>query len=270
MVEPQAALPELVDIGANLADAAFDGDRAAVLERARAAGVRRIVLTGTGVAESRRAQELARSAPGMLWSTAGVHPHYARQCDDTTLDELRELQRAPEVVAVGECGLDFFRDLSPRPVQERWFAAQVELAAELGKPLFVHDREASARVHAILAERRAGFGRGVVHCFTGDAAALTAYLDLDLHIGITGWICDERRGTHLRELVRRVPLDRLMLETDAPYLLPRTIRPRPASRRNEPANLPFVLAAVAAALDRPAAEVAAATTRTAREFFPLP
>jgi len=264
---PAPPVDELVDIGANLAAAAFAADLDAVLDRALAASVRTIVLTGTTVGDSEQALRLARQRPGMLFCTAGVHPHHARDCDDHTIAALRALHASAEVVAVGECGLDFFRDLSSRPLQERWFAAQIELAAGLQKPLFVHDRDASARVHALLREQRARYPRAVVHCFTGDEQALRAYLDLDLHIGITGWICDERRGMQLRELVRYVPLERLMLETDAPYLLPRTIRPAPASRRNEPAFLVHVLQAVAQCRRQPVAELAAATTASARAFF---
>jgi TatD DNase family protein len=257
----------LVDIGVNLTDRSFDADRDEVLARAAAAGVTRLVLTGTSVAGSEAAAALAASRPGTLYSTAGVHPHEARRCDDDTLAKLRALAALPQVVAVGECGLDFFRDLSPRPVQRRWFEAQLDLAIELSLPVFLHERDASAALLEALRPRRDRITAAVVHCFTGDAEALAAYLDLDLHIGITGWICDERRGAHLHALLPRVPLSRLMLETDAPYLLPRTIRPRPKSRRNEPANLPHVLSTVAACLDLPPDEVAAATTRTAEAFF---
>src|SRR5262249_4358658 len=145
------------------------------------------------------------------------------------------------VRAVGECGLDFNRDFSPRPVQERWFAAQLALAAALDKPVFLHERDAHARFVAILKE--APPVRGVVHCFTGTRAELDVYLEMGLHIGITGWICDERRGAGLAALVRHVPLDRLLVETDAPFLVPRDLRPRPA--HNEPAFLPHIAQTVA-------------------------
>ena len=260
---------ELVDIGCNLADRAFSTDREAVIRRALAAGVGQMVLTGTTVDESRKALEIARAWPGALSCTAGVHPHYVRDCDGQTLEALRELHSAPEVVAMGECGLDFFRDLSPRDVQERWFTAQIELGAELSRPLFVHDRQAYDRCHAILAEHRSSFSRAVVHCFTAEERELRGYLDLDLHIGITGWVCDERRGTHLREIVRYVPANRLMIETDAPYLLPRTIRPKPKSRRNEPAFLPWVLDELAACRGQTREQLAESSTAVAREFFGL-
>lgn len=258
---------DLFDIGANLADSSFDSDRDAVIERAVAVGVRRIIVTGTSVVSSHAAIGLARSRPGVLWATAGIHPHLARECDGASLAALRTLAGNPEVVAFGECGLDFHRDLSPRAIQERCFAEQLAIACELGLPVFVHDREAHPRVSALLREQRARLRDVVVHCFTGDRTALHDYLDLGAHIGITGWICDERRGTHLLDLVRDIPADRLMLETDAPYLLPRTIRPKRKSRRNEPAFLPWVLETVAAARRESPALVAQTTSVTATRFF---
>jgi TatD DNase family protein len=260
----------MIDIGVNLADSAFDGDRAAVIDRALAAGLTRMIVTGTSVAQSRRALELARTRPDVLSCTAGVHPHDAKSCDGSTLDALRALAAAPEVVAIGETGLDYFRDLSPRPVQDRWFEAQLELAAALGLPAFVHERESSAGLLPILARWRDRLPGAVVHCFTGTAATLAAYLDLDLHIGITGWICDERRGAGLRELVGRIPDDRLLIETDAPYLIPRTLRPRPRTRRNEPMWLGEVRDAVAAARGQTPAEVAARSSANAARLFRLP
>jgi TatD DNase family protein len=259
----------LTDIGANLADSSFSSDRERVIERAVEHGVTRMVVTGSTVEVSRQALALARRHPDLLWATAGVHPHHAADCDDATIPALRALAAEPELVAIGECGLDYFRDLSPRDVQRHWLEQHLELAAELGMPLFLHERDAAEDMAAILRAHRGRIPRAVVHCFTGQAAALDRYLELDLHIGITGWICDERRGLHLRELVGRIPADRLMIETDAPYLLPRTIRPRPKSRRNEPMYLGHVLAAVAECRGEATEEVAAATTRTAAAFFGL-
>ncbi len=256
----------LIDIGVNLADRSFRSDLRAVLERARAVGVGRMVLTGTSVANARAAAELAASHDG-LWSTAGVHPHHAKTRDDATIDALRELAARPEVVAVGECGLDYFRDVSPRGVQRQWCAEQLALAVELAMPAFLHDRAAHEDMLALLREHRPSLPAAVVHCFTGSGEELDAYLELDLHIGITGWICDERRGRGLRDIVARIPADRLMIETDAPYLMPRTIRPKPKTRRNEPANLVHVLQAVAECRGEEVGAVAEATTRTARAFF---
>jgi TatD DNase family protein len=260
----------LIDIGANLAHDSFDADRDAVLARARQAGVGTIIVTGSDAESAYRALQLARAHPGFLYATAGLHPHHAARLDDTTLAALNAVAQAAETVATGEMGLDFFRDFAPRPVQEQAFQRQLEMAAAIGKPVFLHQRDAHARFLPILREQLARLPAAVVHCFTGTREELRDYLEAGLYIGITGWICDERRGQSLAECVRDIPLDRLMLETDAPYLLPRSLRPRPAGRRNEPMYLPAVLAAVAQALGRDTDEVAATTTATARRFFHLP
>jgi TatD DNase family protein len=260
----------LADIGLNLAHDSFDHDRERVLADAWAAGVRFAVITGSTLASSRAAVELVRARPQFLRATAGVHPHHSRALHDAERPALEALLALPEVGAVGECGLDYYRNFSSHEDQERAFRLQLELAVQSGKPAFLHQRDAHAAFIGILREYRARLSGGVAHCFTGDAAQLEDCLDLDLHIGITGWICDERRGTHLRELVRRIPAQRLLLETDAPYLLPRDLEPKPRSRRNEPRYLPHVLGAVAAARGEPAAEVALRTTQNALGLFGFP
>jgi TatD DNase family protein len=259
---------QLVDIGANLTHPAFHGDLPEVLARARAAGVMAIVITGTSVTESMNALKASNADPQSLYATAGVHPHHARECDEATIPALRVLAQQPRVLAIGECGLDFNRNYSPHPDQEKWFAAQVALACELKKPLFLHSRDAKDEFIGILGQFM-NLPPAVAHCFTGGKEELHAYLDLGLYVGITGWICDERRGAHLLELLRDIPADRLMLETDSPYLTPRDLRPQPRARRNEPAHLPHILRAVARALGKPAEQLAEETTRNARMFFGL-
>lgn len=261
---------QLVDIGANLSHESFRRDLDAVVERAQAAGVAQIVITGASEEESAAASEIARTRPGVLFATAGLHPHLAREWRPRSERVIRELALRPEVVAVGEAGLDFNRDFSPRDQQARVFEAQLQIAADLGLPLFMHERDAHEKFVEILKPRRARLGDAVIHCFTGSADELDAYLDLGLHVGVTGWICDERRGRHLRELVTRIPLDRLMLETDAPYLLPRDLRPKPKSRRNEPMHLPHILETVARCREMSVKELADATTQTSRKFFGIP
>ena len=182
---------------------------------------------------------------------------------------LRELLALPGVVAAGECGLDYYRNYSPYESQRRAFAQQLQLAAELGKPVFLHQRDAHRDFIAALREHGAGL-RGVAHCFTGGAEELDSYLELGLHIGITGWICDERRGQHLHDLVARIPRGRLLLETDAPYLLPRDLQPKPALRRNEPLHLPHIAATVARLRDETYEDCVAHTTAAARALFDLP
>jgi TatD DNase family protein len=258
----------IVDIGANLAHDSFDHDFDAVLARAWAAGLEAIVVTGSDGASAARAAQLAQAHRGRLYATAGLHPHHAKDWSAGLAARFRELAAQPGVVALGECGLDYFRDFSPRGDQRRAFAEQLRLAIELQRPVFLHQRDAHADFLAILREHRAALTDAVVHCFTDTEEALRDYVELDCHIGITGWICDERRGRHLIDAVKLIPGDRLLIETDAPYLLPRSA-PKSAHRRNEPAFLPFVLRAVAAARAVDESELARATTANARRFFRL-
>ncbi|OYW96719.1 MAG: hydrolase TatD [Pseudomonadales bacterium 32-61-5] len=262
---------QLVDIGVNLTHPTFRRDPRAVLDRAYDAGVMQMVLTGTSLSESEAALMLCREldeSRQRLFCTAGIHPHEASQWSSQSATALQQLLAEPEVHAVGECGLDFHRDLSPRAQQERVLEEQLQLAVETGLPVFLHEREADQRLADIVRSFRDQLSAAVVHCFTGEKRALYAYLDLDLHIGITGWICDERRGTHLHPLVREIPSDRLMLESDAPYLLPRTLRPRP--KHNEPAFLPEVLREVARHRSVSEQELAATSTACAQQFFRIP
>ncbi len=262
--------PELVDIGANLTHESFRHDFDQVLERARRAGVVELVVTGASAAGSEHAVELVAAHRGVLHATAGVHPHHAADYTAETDALLRALARDGRVVAVGETGLDYHRDYAPRAAQRFAFERQVEIALETGLPLFLHQREAHDDLVAILKPVRDRISRAVVHCFTDERRALHACLDLDLHVGVTGWICDERRGTHLKALVRDIPANRLMLETDAPYLLPRTVKPQPAHRRNEPMYLAHIAAEVACDRGESLETLAASTTATARAFFTLP
>jgi TatD DNase family protein len=259
-----------IDIGANLTHDSFALDRASVIERARAHGVAQIIVTGASIDSSTAALELARAHPGTLFATAGVHPHHAQQLSESDLPRLAELLGQPNVVAAGECGLDYFRNLSPPEAQRRAFAWQLRLAADSRKPVFLHQRDAHADFVALLREHRASLVGGVAHCFTAGEPELEDYLQLELSIGITGWINDERRGAHLSALLPRIPAHRLLLETDAPYLLPRDLKPRPASRRNEPMFLGHVGAAVARARGQSLEQCAAETTAHARELFALP
>lgn len=260
---------DLIDIGVNLVHKRFAADLGAVLERAADAGVRRMVVTGVDAEGSEAAAELAGAHPGTLWSTAGVHPHHADDWDAELRQHIAALAAQPAVVAIGETGLDFNRNFSEPKAQERAFAAQLELAAETGLPVFLHQRDAHRRFLEILREYRDQLVGAVAHCFTGGREELWPYLDLDLHVGVTGWICDDRRGSALRACVADIPAERLMIETDAPFLTPRDLSPKPKNGRNEPAVLPHVLEAVARHVGRPAAQVARETTATAERFFRL-
>lgn len=259
----------LIDIGVNLTNNSLLNDLDGVMQRAADAGVTQMVVTGTSIEASEQAIELCARFPERLVATCGVHPHHASDWDEHSRERIEALARRPEVRAIGETGLDFNRNYSPPEAQERVFAEQLQIAAALELPVFCHQRDAHARFVEILREYRDRIGGVVVHCFTDSREALLDYLELDCHIGITGWICDERRGLDLQQLVGQIPPDRLMLETDAPYLLPRDLEPKPASRINEPSYLPHILETVARHRRQSADSLAARCLANSRDFFAL-
>lgn len=259
----------LIDIGVNLTHDSFDSDRDDVIDRAADVGVDRLIVTGANVFDSIQAKVLADQRPGQIFATAGVHPHHASHYTAGAGDSLASLCRFPAVVAVGECGLDFFRNFSPRENQLAAFRSQLDIAVEAQKPVFLHQRHAHTEFVDILEEYISDLVGGVAHCFTGGRLELRRYLDLGLHIGITGWICDERRGAELRDAVVEIPMDRLLLETDAPYLLPRNVETKLAARRNEPALLPHILLKLASEMRQDPDLVAAAATENAERLFNL-
>lgn len=256
-----------IDIGVNLTDSAFNKDLEDVLERATEGGVSKMIVTGTTVDESEQAVTMCNQYSDVLRCTAGVHPHYARNFTPDTTNVLRDLYKESSVVAVGETGLDFNRNFSTPEQQINAFEIQLELASECGLPLFLHERDAFKTQFEMLKSYRDQITNAVAHCFTGEKEALYGYLDLDLHIGITGWICDERRGSHLHPLLKDIPADRLMLETDAPYLLPRDLKPKPKSRRNEPYHLPHIAHKVASLVSKPIEQLSEETVRNTERFF---
>jgi len=272
----------VIDIGANLAHDSFAPDRPELLQRAWDAGLQAIVLTGSCRESSAAALSLCELAPGRLFATAGVHPHHAADWTNEDRALITGLAADPRVVSLGECGLDYYRDLSPRDTQRRVFEAQLALAVELRKPVFLHQRAAHADFLPILKAYRPQLVDVCVHCFTDSREALHAYLTLDCHIGITGWVCDKRRGAPLRDIVPDIPQARLMIETDAPYLLPGNIprsqrpgkrhddKPGIDGRRNEPAYLPWVVRALAELRGEDESRLAADTATNARRFFRLP
>jgi TatD DNase family protein len=268
---------KLIDIGVNLMAPSYDRDREGVIEAAARAGVSPLVITGSDEQSSRNALVYAAGYNGQkpgkelkaLYATAGVHPHQAKTCGKGTVDTLRQLAVEMGAVAIGECGLDYNRDFSPREVQRKWFIKQIELAAELSLPLFLHGRDAFDDFSGILREYAGAVSAMVVHCFTGTGEELAACLSLGCHIGITGWICDERRGRHLGELVKMIPPDKLMVETDGPYLLPRDLPVKVRGKRNESRFLPHIAAAIAGHLGKDPRQLAAETFANTKKFFAL-
>lgn len=259
----------MIDIGANLTNKRFRHDTSSVLNNARNAGLEQILITGTSVLDSTNALDIAQQSPNFLKSTAGVHPHYASGWNEGSRQAIKTLAENKLVVAIGECGLDFNRDLSPRHEQEYCFEQQLVIASELQLPVFLHERDAYERFSAILMQHTKNIPAAVVHCFTGSKTALKHYLDLGCYIGITGWVCDERRGQELREIVSYIPEDRLMLETDAPYLLPRNIKPKPKGGRNEPAFLNYIVEELAEIRGVSTAALKQSSTLATKTFFKL-
>jgi TatD DNase family protein len=256
-----------IDIGVNLTNRSLNRDLDGVINRAMAVGVRQMVVTGTHIEESARAIELCQRYPDNLVCTVGIHPHHASEWESDTAQKIQVFCESSCVRAIGETGLDFNRNYSPADDQIRAFRHQLELAASLDKPVFTHQRDAHDTFIEILREYRSRLPAVVVHCFTDARAALLDYLELDCHIGITGWICDERRGLELQQLVELIPGDRLMVETDSPYLLPRDLPIRPKSRINEPANLPHIVNSIARHQGKPVEQLATECLKTSHLFF---
>lgn len=259
----------MIDVGANLLNGRFRGDLDAVLDRAWNAGVRHIVVTATTLDDARAALDLCERHDN-LSCTAGVHPHLAKDVDDGWQHRLRSLAGQGPVRAIGETGLDFNRDFSPRDIQHQVFADQVALAGDLDMPLFVHDRDSDGAVFDVLSDYRGAPGQVLVHCFTGSATDLGRYLDAGYSIGITGWLCDASRGRELRRLAPTIPLEKLVIETDAPFLFPHGATvPGGRRRRNEPCLLPVIAQRLADLYALPLGEIVRHTSANARRIFGL-
>ncbi|GAB3296753.1 TatD family hydrolase [Pseudidiomarina andamanensis] len=253
------------DCGVNLTNGKLFRHVEAVLERAAAAGVEKMLVIGTNLQESADAVALCERYPDQLLATVGIHPHDAAGAASDFIAQLKQLAKHPNVVAIGECGLDFNRNYSPQETQLEVFEAQLALAAELQLPVYLHERDAHQQQCELLARYQSEIPRMLAHCFTGGKKELARYLDLGCYIGITGWLCDERRGLELQQAVLDIPAERLLLETDAPFLLPRTIRPRPA--QNEPCYLPEIGKFLAQLRHQEVREIAAQTWQNSLRFF---
>jgi TatD DNase family protein len=259
----------LIDIGLNLASHKFASDREQVVARAHEAGVACMILTGTSLETSAQVALLSEQmAPGTAYFTAGVHPHYATSLDAEGMQRLRALLAHPNAVAAGETGLDYHRDLSPRAVQRAALEAQVALACSLKLPLFLHERDAAADLLAILDNFAACLPRCVVHCFTGSEAIAQQYLERGFYLGITGWVGQKNRNHDLLAALRIIPPERIMLETDAPYLKPPGYA-APVPGRNEPAAMARVAALLAAARGVTVEQVRADAHAATVAFFAL-
>lgn len=260
-------MSELIDIGVNLTDKRFQNDIDEVINRAKASHISAMLITGTSLASSQKAIALCQQHPGYLYATSGIHPHDASSMTDIALEELASLSEQDCIVAIGETGLDFNRNFSTPEEQIIAFEQQVTLAKSTQLPLFLHERDATEKQIQILKPHVQQLKGAVLHCFTGDKNALFSYLDLGFYIGITGWICDERRGLALKKLVTEIPAERLLLETDAPYLLPRDLPIKPKKGRNEPACLQHIAMTIAQLRNISTEELSLQTTENTRQLF---
>ncbi len=259
----------MIDIGVNLTNSRFDKDLEDVISRANEVGIQHMLITGTNVLESKKALALCQQYSVPMSCTAGVHPHDADKVSTHFLNDLKALANYPEVRAIGECGLDYNRNFSTPTNQKRVFIEQIKLAEELELPLFLHQRDAFNEWFDILSPYLNRIPAMISHCFTGNAEQLKHCLNAGMYIGITGWICDERRGQELRDIVNDIPLNRLMIETDAPYLTPRSMRPKPKSSRNEPSYLPHIIKEIANITDYTEKEISEHSTENAKRVFNL-
>jgi len=256
--------PDLIDTHVHLDIPPLAGDQSGAIRRAEKVGVRQVITVGTDLASSKKNLELARQFP-QVYAAVGIHPHDAKGASDEVYSELLRLAGIPNVVAWGEIGLDFVKEYSPRDIQLRVFRQQVRLAAGIALPIIVHDRGAHVETVEILREEAAGVLRGVMHCFSGDVKLARQVLDLGFFISVTG-IVTFPKAKLVKEVVNYVPLERLLIETDSPFLSPVPYRGKP----NEPARVVHVAEEIARIKEVSLQEVARCTSANARDLFRLP
>ena len=254
----------LIDTHAHLQDEEMLSDLEAVLDRAKEAGVDTVICIGYDLPSSKKAVEIARQH-NQVFAVIGVHPHSASELDKNTIDELFKLAKDPQVVAIGEIGLDFYRDLSPRDQQRKAFIEQIKMAQELYKPIVIHDRDAHQEVLDTIKAEKAGINGGIMHCYSGHLPLAVELMKANFYISFAGPLTYKNaRKTH--EAAAKIPFDRILIETDCPYLSPEPLR----GRRNEPANVYHVAARLAELRSKTIEETGYITSRNARTAFHLP
>ncbi len=258
-----------IDIAVNLIGSGLECQLDSVIQEAQAHGVEKQIVIGSNLDESAEVALCCQRFSGILYGTAGVHPHYASRWNDKSSSDLLSLLRQQTIVAVGECGLDFNRNFSTPAEQLKAFEAQLQIACDTRTPVYMHCRDAHDEFIGLIKQYRSSLSKAVLHCFTGTREELEACLEQDLHIGVTGWVCDERRGQSLARAVKYIPGNRLMLETDSPYLLPRNLKPKPKSGTNYPRYLPHIAATVAQLRQEPTEYLAKQCLNNTIDFFGL-
>ncbi|GIT37555.1 MAG: 3'-5' ssDNA/RNA exonuclease TatD [Gammaproteobacteria bacterium] len=256
-----------IDIGANLTDQSFDQDRDKIIEDSFQNGIEQIIVTSSSVNESLKSIELARSYKGKIWATAGIHPHNASNASENFKDDLMAILNHDEVVAIGECGLDYFRNFSSKEEQRKIFKGHLELAHKVDLPLFLHQRDAHDDFLGMIKDYGPKELKGVAHCFTGSKEQMESYLDLGLYIGVTGWLCDSRRNSELLGAINYIPKDRLLIETDSPYLMPKSLSKSLNTRRNEPQFLGYIAKELATLMEISLSELSSITRSNTKNLF---
>ena len=231
----------IFDIACNFTSERFDKDLEIVIERAIKNNVTKFGLICSSISDIPKLIHIQKTYSELMSFTIGVHPHHASEVDESSLIELKNLINEHSPNAIGETGLDFFRNLSTYEEQIYAFEEQIKIAIELNKPLFLHQRDSHNDFIKILKKYASDINKAVVHCFTGTQSELDDYLELNFFIGVTGWICDEKRNVELRKTIKNIPLSKLMIETDCPYLIPKNLADKPSNNRNEPSYLNHIV-----------------------------
>ena len=258
---------DLFDIACNFTHESFDDDLEQVIKDAMSIGVNKFLVVAADLEDAKKIDELILTNKDLSYFTTGVHPHHAKTFNFESIEKMRGLINKNSPSALGEMGLDFFRNLSSYEEQTFAFEEQLKLAIEFNKPIFLHQRDSHEPFIKLLNHYKKDINKAVVHCFTGTRKELDEYLNCDFYIGLTGWICDERRNKDLRASIKDIPLNRLMIETDSPYLIPRNLNPKPKSNRNEPKNLFHIATEITKLRNESIDEICNATYQNSIDFF---
>ena len=256
-----------IDIACNFTHESFKDNLNEVITNAEHEGVEKFVLLSASLADLELIKEIQIYAPEKFFITAGIHPHHATEILDSNYDDLLDRLESINPNAIGETGLDYFRNISPPDVQKKSFSMHIEIAKELSLPLYLHQRNAHDDFIRAIKENRNNFPKFIVHCFTGTQKELDEYLELGAYIGLTGWICDANRNIDLRQSIKNIPIDRMMIETDCPYLIPRNLPNKPKKNINEPKYLPHIANEIANLIGVEIDELKLATRNNAINFF---
>ena len=256
-----------IDIACNFTHESFNRNLEEVINNAEHAGVEKFVLLCASLTDLDPIKQIQNNAPNKFFISAGIHPHHATETVEINYDQLLSQLQSITPHAIGETGLDYFRNISPPDIQKESFRMHIEIAKELNLPLYLHQRDAHNDFIRIIRENRKNFPKFVVHCFTGTQKELDEYLDLGAYIGLTGWICDAKRNIDLRKSIKNIPIEKMMIETDSPYLIPKNLLKKPKKNINEPKYLPHIANEICELTGYELEELKLATSNNAINFF---